>query len=141
MEKNKTRYGELIEKALEMREKAYAPYSSFSVGAAVLMDDDRIYGGFNIENASFGATNCAERTAIFNALTEGAKKIRALAVVGDLNDFTYPCGICRQVMVEFMDSPDMEVIIVKNKDSYRVHSIKEILPGAFTREDLEENNV
>lgn len=134
-------YVKLINKALEMREGAYSPYSNFRVGSAVLMDDGNIYGGFNIENASFGATNCAERTAIFNGLTQGAKKIKAIAVVGDLKNYTYPCGICRQVMVEFMENESMEVIIIKDKDNYKIHKITEILPGAFTKEDLEEMNV
>lgn len=132
---------ELIDTALKIREKAYAPYSNFKVGAAVLMDDGNIYEGFNIENASFGATNCAERTAIFNGLTKGAKKIKAIAVVGDLRSYTYPCGICRQVMVEFMEGPNMIVIIIKNKENYIVKTIEEILPGAFTKEDLEDFNV
>lgn len=135
------KYQELIKKALEKREEAYSPYSNFKVGSAVLMDNGKIYGGFNIENASFGATNCAERTAIFTGLNDGAKKIKALAVVGDLENFTYPCGICRQVMVEFMEDENMDVIIIKNEKEYIIKKIKELLPGAFTKKDLEENNV
>ncbi len=128
---------ELIAEGLRSRESAYAPYSGFKVGAAVLGDDGKIYGGFNIENASYGATNCAERTAIFTALNMGVKRIHALAVTGDPNDFTFPCGICRQVMTEFADG-DMPVFIVKNKEEYMVMTLSELLPGAFTGKDLEK---
>ncbi len=130
------RINELIQVALGEKDRAYAPYSHFTVGAAVQTESGEIIGGFNIENASFGATNCAERTAIFSALNQGAKRIKALAVVGDPFAFTYPCGICRQVMVEFGD-PDMPVIVAKNQTEYKVHRLDEILPGAFSRADLE----
>ena len=127
---------ELIRVALAEKARAYAPYSHFQVGAAVQTESGLIQGGFNIENASFGATNCAERTAIFSALEQGAGKILALAVIGDPETFTYPCGICRQVMVEFGD-PDMMVIVARNETDYRVHTLNELLPGAFSRADLE----
>lgn len=130
---------ELIQKALEEKGRAYAPYSNFSVGAAVQTESGDIFGGFNIENASFGATNCAERTAIFGALEQGARKIKALAVVGDPKAYTYPCGICRQVMVEF-GAPDMTVIVAKNETEYKVHTLEEILPGAFSKADLEASS-
>ena len=122
-----------------MKKAAYAPYSNFCVGAALQTASGRIIGGFNIENASFGATNCAERTAIFTALQQGEKEFKALAVVGDPENYTYPCGICRQVMVEFADG-DMPVIIAKNEAEYVIHSLREILPGAFTKEDLTERS-
>lgn len=128
-------YKELIKVALEYREKAYIPYSNFKVGAAVLFDSGNIYGGCNIENASFGATNCAERTAIFKGISEGEKEIKAVAVVGDLNTYTYPCGICRQVIAEFGDM-DIKVILAKNENDYIVKDLSEVLPGAFTKEDL-----
>ena len=130
-------YKELIDAALEARENAYVPYSGFKVGSAVLMEDDSIYSGCNIENASYGATNCAERTAIFNAVSQGHKKIKALAVVGDIHNFTYPCGICRQVMVEFAENREIPNIIIKNKDEYLVKTMEDILPGAFTKIDLD----
>lgn len=129
---------ELIKKALEARNLAYCPYSNFKVGAAVLFEDGNIYTGCNIENASFGATNCAERTAIFKGVSEGAKVIKALAVVGDLNSYTYPCGICRQVMVEFAEDENIKVFIVKNEDDYIETTLGEILPGSFTKNDLEK---
>ncbi len=128
-------YKELIKIALEYRERAYIPYSNFKVGAAVLFDSGNIYGGCNIENASFGATNCAERTAIFKGISEGEKEIKAVAVVGDLNSYTYPCGICRQVIAEF-GNMDIKVILAKNENDYIVKDLSEVLPGAFTKEDL-----
>ncbi|MCY6959695.1 cytidine deaminase [Clostridium brassicae] len=128
-------YRELVRKALEIRERAYAPYSNFKVGAAVIMEDGKIYSGCNIENASYGATNCAERTAIFNAVTEGNRKLKAIAIVGDTTTYTYPCGICRQVISEFCDE-DTDIILVKNEKEYLTKKIDDILPGAFTKKDL-----
>ncbi|MBR0576627.1 cytidine deaminase [Proteiniclasticum sp. BAD-10] len=130
-------YKELIEAALTARENAYVPYSQFKVGSAVLTEDGQIISGCNIENASYGATNCAERTAIFNAVSQGHRHIKALAVVGDTSTFTYPCGICRQVMVEFALNKDIPIIIVKNSEEYLVKTLEDILPGAFTKSDLD----
>lgn len=130
-------YDLLVKKAYEGREKAYAPYSNFKVGAAVLAENDVIYTGCNIENASYGATNCAERTAIFKAVSEGNRTIKAIAIVGVKNDYTYPCGICRQVIVEFA-TKDIKIILGKSPTEYIVKSMDEILPGAFTKEDLKK---
>lgn len=129
-------YKELIIKALEAREKAYCPYSNFKVGASVLFEDGKIYTGCNIENASFGGTNCAERTAIFKGVYEGNRTIKALAVVGDVTTYTYPCGICRQVIAEFVEDKDTPIIIIKNEDEYLVKTFEEILPGVFSKKDL-----
>lgn len=126
---------ELVKLSIEAREKAYVPYSSFKVGAAVEMEDGSIYTGCNIENASYGAANCAERTAIFKAVSDGHRVIKKIAVVGDRSAFTSPCGICRQVIAEFA-SDDIEIIIVKNQDEYQVKTLEEILPGAFRKSDL-----
>jgi len=128
-------YKKLSKFAIDARENAYVPYSKFKVGAAVITEDGTIYTGCNIENASYGATNCAERTAIFKAVSEGHKKIKAIAIVGDMSTHTYPCGICRQVIVEFATS-HIDIILVKNEDDYIIKSMEEILPGAFTKEDL-----
>ncbi len=128
-------YKELISTALKFREKAYVPYSNFKVGAAVITEDNTIYGGCNIENASYGATNCAERTAIFKAVSEGHRSIKAIAIVGDVSTYTYPCGICRQVMAEFADA-SIPVILIKNQEDYIVKTLEEVLPGAFTKKDL-----
>lgn len=128
---------ELVNKALDAREKAYCPYSNFKVGAAVLFEDGNIYTGCNIENASFGGTNCAERTAIFKGVYEGNREIKGLAVVGDINGYTYPCGICRQVIAEFVKDTSIPIVIVKNKDEYIVKTFEEILPGVFSKKDLQ----
>ena len=121
-------YKKLIKNALEAREKAYCPYSNFKVGAAILFEDGKIYTGSNVENASFGATNCAERTAIFKGVHEGNREIKAVAVVGDTSAYTYPCGICRQVIAEFIADEKVPVNIVK--------TFEEILPGVFSKKDL-----
>ncbi|AGK97084.1 cytidine deaminase [Clostridium pasteurianum] len=128
-------YKKLILEALKYRERAYAPYSKFKVGAAVIMEDGKIYSGCNIENASYGATNCAERTAIFKAVSEGGKTIKAIAIVGDLHNYTYPCGICRQVIEEFSDY-STDIVLAKNENDYIVKNFGEILPGAFSKKDL-----
>lgn len=130
-------YKLLLEKAYEGRNNAYAPYSKFKVGAAVLMENGKIYTGCNIENASYGATNCAERTAIFKAISEGNRKIRAIAIVGTDDEYTYPCGICRQVIAEFADE-NTEIILGKKSLEYTVKTLAEILPGAFTKEALQK---
>ncbi|MBD7909780.1 MULTISPECIES: cytidine deaminase [Clostridium] len=129
---------ELILKAIEARENAYCPYSNFKVGAAVLFEDDKIYTGCNIENASFGATNCAERTAIFNGISHGNRLIKAIALIGDPNAFTYPCGICRQVISEFAESKDTKIYIIKNENEILEKTLEEIMPGTFTKEDLDK---
>ena len=128
-------YGKLISKAFQGRKNAYAPYSGFKVGASVLTEDGDIYTGCNIENASYGATNCAERTAIFKAVSEGHEAVRAIAIAGAENNYTWPCGIFRQVMAEFA-LPDMKIILAKNEKEYIVKTLNEILPGAFTKKDL-----
>jgi cytidine deaminase len=126
----------LVESARKMLEKAYAPYSKFPVGAALLLKDGTVINGVNVENVSFGATNCAERTAIFTAITKGYKKgdIQAIAVAGDTVDFLPPCSICRQVMAEFC-LPDMPVYLTNQKKDILEVPLKELLPYAFT--DLE----
>ena len=128
-------YKIIISKALEARENAYVPYSNFKVGAAVITEDGSVYTGCNIENASYGATNCAERTAIFKAVSEGHKRIKAIAVVGDTKNYTYPCGICRQVIEEFAEE-NIKILVVKNESDYLVKTLEEILPGAFSKKDL-----
>lgn len=126
-------YKELVEKAYEAMEFSYSPYSNFKVGAALLTESGKVYTGCNVEIASFGATNCAERTAIFKAISEGEKNYKAIAVVSSSNDYTYPCGICRQVIVEF--GLDIDIIVAKGYD-YEVFKISELLPKSFTKIDL-----
>lgn len=126
-------YKELVEKAYEAMEFAYTPYSNFNVGAALLTKSGKVYTGCNVEIASLGATNCAERTAIFKAISEGEKEYSAIAVVSSSKDFTYPCGICRQVIVEF--GKDIDIIVAKDYD-YEVYKIDELLPHSFTGIDI-----
>jgi len=130
-------YQILIDKALEARELAYVPYSNFKVGSAVLFESGDIYSGCNIENASYGATNCAERTAIFKGVSEGNKIIKAIAIVGDIRTFTMPCGLCRQVMAEFIEDKNTPIILVKNRNEYIIKTFDEIMPGTFTKKDLD----
>lgn len=124
MDENK----KLYEMALKAKEFAYAPYSNFKVGAAVLTSDGMVFLGNNIENSSYGATICAERVAVFKAVSEAKTNIVKIAVASDTEDFTYPCGICRQVINEFM--PDGEIII-GNKNDVKVYKVSELLPHAF----------
>ena len=131
-------YKQLVEKAKEAMTHAYAPYSNFKVGAALLTDTDKIYTGCNVENASFGATNCAERTAIFSGVANGNRKLKELALIGDVKAFTYPCGICRQVISEFAESGDMKIYIIKNENEVLETTLDEVMPGTFTKKDLEK---
>jgi cytidine deaminase len=123
----------LIQAAIEMRKQSYSPYSNFAVGAAVLSNDGYIYGGCNIENASYGLTNCAERTAIFNAVSDGKRNISAIAVVADTDRPCSPCGACRQVIGEFK----IPCIIIANlKGEYKTVTLEELLPFSFSNTDL-----
>lgn len=121
----------LIEKADSARKFAYAPYSGFKVGAALLSADGTVYTGCNIENAAYGPTNCAERTAIFKAVSEGRRDFTAIAVISDSEDFTAPCGVCRQVMAEFC-GPDFKILMCNRKGEYQTVSLAELLPRAFS---------
>ena len=126
---------ELVLRAVTAREKAYAPYSGFCVGAALLTESGKVYTGCNIENAAYGPSNCAERTAIFKAVSEGCKEFDAIAVVGGLDknviDFCPPCGVCRQVMAEFCKK-DFKIIIARTVKDYRIFTLAELLPESFS---------
>ncbi|MGL4361933.1 MAG: cytidine deaminase [Cellulosilyticaceae bacterium] len=124
----------LIKKAKEVMKNAYAPYSNFQVGAALLADNGEIYTGCNVENASFGATNCAERTAIFKAISEGEQSFKAIAIVSSSGEYTYPCGICMQVIGEFM--PQGSVILENSQGEIKKNTVKELLPHHFNTNDL-----
>ncbi|HSN67563.1 MAG TPA: cytidine deaminase [Fusibacter sp.] len=126
-------YDQLVQKAYEAMAFSYSPYSNFKVGAALLTESGTVYTGCNIEIASYGATNCAERTAIFKAISEGEKVFKAIAIVSSSKDYTFPCGICRQVIVEF--GKDIDIIVAKDYD-YEVYKIEELLPKSFTQIDL-----
>ncbi len=128
-------YETLIQKALEMLDFSYVPYSHFHVGAALLSKSGKVYGGCNIENSSYSPTNCAERTAFFKAVSEGVKDFDAIAVVGGhdgiVKDFCPPCGVCRQVMREFC-SKDFKIILAKTTKEYKVYTLEELLPESFS---------
>ena len=125
-------YEALIAKAMEAREKAHAPYSHFAVGAALLCKSGRVYTGCNVENASYGLSVCAERVAVFKAVSEGERDFEALAVVTEKG--VTPCGACRQVLMEFGEN--IQVIVADGVGEYRVFGLQELLPEAFTSEDL-----
>ncbi len=124
----------LIKEAAKTRHRAYAPYSKFHVGSAVLGASGKIYGGCNVENASYGLTICAERTAIFRALVSGEKKIQAIAVLYDKTALGSPCGACRQVIREF--GKNLPVIQANLQGHYQIRSLEELLPGSFGPEVL-----
>lgn len=130
---------ELIILAKEAAKNAYVPYSGYTVGAALLTKDGKVYTGCNIENAAYGPTNCAERTAFFKAVSEGEREFEAIAVVGgkelDFKDYFAPCGVCRQVMMEFCDK-DFRVLIGKNGEEYLDLTLDEILPYGFSPKAL-----
>lgn len=125
---------ELINAARQAREQAYVPYSHFPVGAALLTTDGKLYTGCNIENASYGLTNCAERTAIFKAISDGNRSFAVIAVVADTDGPVSPCGACRQVMNEF--GGKARVILTNLKGNVQMTSVDELLPGAFRETDL-----
>lgn len=120
---------QLIKAATEARFAAYAPYSNFRVGAALLTTDSQMFTGCNIENASYGLANCAERTAVFKAVSEGKRDFKAIAVVGDSPEPCSPCGACRQVLVEF--SPNMAVVLANPEGEFELFTAEELLPGFF----------
>ena len=124
---------ELIDTARKYREFSYSPYSKFKVGAAVLTKKGNVYGGCNIENSSYPVTNCAERTAIFKAVSEGEKEIEAIALIADTEGPCSPCGACRQVMGEFHIN---KIIMANLKGDVKVVTLDELLPSAFTDKDL-----
>jgi cytidine deaminase, homotetrameric len=127
---------DLFNVAIKALNNAYAPYSKYQVGAALIGDNEKIYSGVNIENASYGLTNCAERTAIFKAVSEGVRRIRALIVVNGTAEMSKPCGACRQVMSEFMQA-DTPVFLANNVNDFKEYKFKEILPLAFSDKDMD----
>ena len=122
---------ELINLAVEVSNQAYVPYSHFPIGAVLLTKDGEIYTGVNIENASFGLTNCGERTAIFKAVSEGAREFQELIIYGQTEKPISPCGACRQVMAEFFE-PDLPVTLASKDKSTVVMTVKELLPYSLT---------
>ena len=126
---------ELKAAAVAMLDRAYCPYSHFPVGAAVECTDGTVFTGCNIENAGYTATNCAERTAFFKAVSEGVKEFQAICVVGGkegvLTEYAAPCGVCRQVMMEFCNPETFQIILAVDKEHYDIYTLKELLPLGF----------
>ena len=131
----------LIDTAIRQLDFSYSPYSGFKVGAALLTKDGEIYTGCNIENASYTPTNCAERTAFFKAVSEGIREFQAICIVGGQNGvltgYAAPCGVCRQVMMEFCDPETFQIILAIDKEKYDVFTLKELLPLGFVPSNLE----
>ncbi len=127
-------YKNLVKAAIEAKRKALPVYSNFYVGAAVLTKDDKIYSGCNIESSSYSLTICAERTAIFKAVSEGERNFKAIAVAGDTDDFISPCGACRQIISDLCG--EIDVVLVNSKGNFTVKKTSELLPFAFGSDDL-----
>lgn len=131
---------EMIDLAIEQLNYSYTPYSGFKVGAALLTKEGKIYKGCNIENAAYTPTNCAERTAFFKAVSEGERAFQAICVVGGkdgiLTEYAAPCGVCRQVMMEFCDPDTFQIIMATSKDQYEIFTLKELLPLGFGPNNL-----
>ncbi len=127
--------GQMMDKAWSMMDFAYTPYSHWKVGAALLSADGRVWGGCNVENAAYGPSNCAERTAVFKAVSEGVRDFRAIVVVGghegNVVGYCPPCGVCRQVLAEFC-GPEFLVILPKSRTEYKVRTLAELLPESFS---------
>ena len=125
----------LIDTAIEQLKFSYTPYSNFKVGAALLTKSGKIYTGSNIENASYTPTNCAERTAFFKAVSEGVRDFQAICIVGGkdgkLTGYTAPCGVCRQVMMEFCDPKTFQIILAVDKERYEIYTLEELMPLGF----------
>ena len=132
---------DLITAAIAAKKKSYSPYSHYQVGAALLTGDGQIVTGCNIENAAYGPTNCAERTAFFKAVSEGIREFRAIAIVGspegdELTQYAYPFGVCRQVMMEFCDPEEFQIVVAKSQEDYKIMTLQALLPEGFGPENL-----
>lgn len=132
----------LIRTAVRQLSYSYAPYSHFKVGAALLAENGTIYTGCNIENAAYTPTSCAERTAFFKAVSEGVRTFKAICIAGGMNgeltDYTAPCGVCRQVMMEFCSPEEFEIILAKGEDDYKMYKLKDLMPLGFGPGNLRE---
>jgi len=127
-------YRKLLAQAEEAKRNSYSPYSGFRVGAALVTSEGKVFTGTNVESASYGATICAERTAVVKAISEGYREFEAMAVSSDAEEGSFPCGICRQFLAEF--GLDIKIVTGKSAGEIRVHTVAELLPFAFTEEDM-----
>lgn len=130
-------YDRLVEKSIEAKKTAVPTYSNFHVGAALLTADDKIYLGGNIEISSYGLTLCAERTAVFKAVSEGERKFKAISIASDLEGYCPPCGACRQVLLDLC-GPDIDVIMVDSKNQRKIFKLGELIPFSFSEEHLKQ---
>ena len=134
------RIEEMIDQAIRQMDFSYVPYSRFRVGAALLAKNGKLYTGCNIENAAYTPTNCAERTAFFKAVSEGVTEFDGICVVGGkdgvLTDYASRCGVCRQVMMEFCDPDEFQIILAKSRQEYKIYTLRELLPQGFGPADL-----
>ena len=130
-------YSELLQIANKVKLNSYSPYSNFRVGAVVVTDEGTLYSGVNVENASYGLTNCAERTAIFNAVSSGERKFKTIVLVSDSEDFITPCGACRQVLMEICGK-DLEVVMSNIDNEIRILKLEELLPLSFNKGYLDK---
>ena len=141
MDRKQHEVTELIRLAYDAQSRSYSPYSGFATGAALEAEDGTVYQGCNIENAAYTPSNCAERTAFFKAVSEGQRRFRRIAIVGNYpgqqGDYCAPCGVCRQVMREFCDPETFEIILARGADDYRTYLLRELLPESFGPQDLE----
>ena len=126
----------LIKTAVGQLKFSYTPYSHFKVGAALLAENGSVYTGCNIENAAFTPTNCAERTAFFKAVSEGVHDFKAICIVGGMNGYAAPCGVCRQVMMEFCHPETFQIILAAADGKYKIYRLKELLPEGFGPDNL-----
>lgn len=126
---------ELINLALKARENSYSPYSNYKVGACLLTKSGKTFLGTNVENCAYGPSNCAERSALFSAISNGEREFVKLAIVGSSNDICYPCGVCRQVISEL--APNIDIICAENTNNYVVKNINELLPNSFSSKDTD----
>ena len=133
---------ELIREAIRMMDHSYAPYSHFHVGAALLAKNGMVYGGCNIENAGYTPSNCAERTAFFKAVSEGVFEFDAICIVGGMNkkleEYAAPCGVCRQVMMEFCDPEEFQIILATSEEQYEIFTLKALFPLGFGPKNLKK---
>lgn len=135
----------LIKAAIEARQNSYSPYSKFMVGAALLTESGKVYTGCNVENAGYSPTNCAERTAFFKAVSEGEQRFQKIAVAGWSRDaaggFAYPCGVCRQVMIEFCDPDTFTILIASGEETYEKRTLSQLLPDGFGPKTLKVKTI
>lgn len=126
---------DLIKKAIDLKKRAYAPYSNFHVACVVMTKSGKIFDGVNVENAAYSPSLCAERNALSTAITQGERDFAYIVITGD-SEYTYPCGVCRQFIREFADG-DTRIVVAKDSENYKTYTIEDLLPESFSKKDLE----